>query len=105
MINNTGSVGLGTTSPTTFTFHKNKLILKIGYDRGWVLTRYDSPVSIDTLVDYLEIDENDIISIMGQFGGKVLKKDLNHIHFAMYSDAEKAIEWVESILMVEKLRR
>ena len=84
-------------------FYKD-LILKISYDRGWVLTRYDSPVSIDTLIDYLDIDQNDIISVMNQLNGKTLKKDLNHIHFITYADAKKAIEWVESVLIANKLR-
>jgi len=76
-------------------FYKD-LILKISYDRGWVLTRYDSPVSIDTLIDYLQIDKEDIISVINGFSGKILKKDLEHFHFPFYADAEKAIEWIEA---------
>lgn len=81
------------------------LRLKIYFDRGWVIANeYYNKYSDQNIADWIGISLEDYRETLKYFNGKQIRKDLETSHFSFKSEAEKAIEWINSIRIANKLK-
>ena len=86
-------------------YYKEKGIkLRIYFDRGWVITGDSDFYPGDcTIAGWMGISIEDYKEMLKNFNGKQIKKDPSRSHFSFKSDAEQAIEWINSVIIANKL--
>lgn len=81
------------------------LKLTIYFDRGWIIANDShNKISDQFIADWIDISLEDYREMLKNFNGRKTRKDPNTSHFIFKAEAEEAIEWINSVRIVNKLK-